>query len=69
MPRRLLKSKAERLLTLSSWLKGSRKSWALKQIIGARLIHPRAEFPPDTVHALKSNDHITVEADGEVTTQ
>lgn len=28
-----------------------------------------AEFPPDTVHALKSNDHITVEADGEVTTQ
>jgi hypothetical protein len=28
-----------------------------------------AEFPKDAVHSLESNDHVTVEADGEVTTQ
>ncbi|OCL05859.1 hypothetical protein AOQ84DRAFT_390585 [Glonium stellatum] len=28
-----------------------------------------AEFPEDSVHALKSNDQITVEADSVVTTQ
>lgn len=27
------------------------------------------EFPPNAVYALKSNNHITVEADGKVTTQ
>jgi tRNA A37 threonylcarbamoyladenosine synthetase subunit TsaC/SUA5/YrdC len=27
------------------------------------------EFPTDTVYTLKSNDQITVEADGKVTTQ
>ncbi|OCK76801.1 hypothetical protein K432DRAFT_428466 [Lepidopterella palustris CBS 459.81] len=28
-----------------------------------------AQFPPDNVHSLKTNDHITVEADSEVKTQ
>ena len=29
----------------------------------------RAEFPEDKVHTLKSNEHVDVEADGEVHTQ
>lgn len=28
-----------------------------------------AEFPADTVHTLQTNDHVTVEDDGEVKTQ
>ncbi|KAF2122350.1 hypothetical protein BDV96DRAFT_640395 [Lophiotrema nucula] len=28
-----------------------------------------AEFPADKVHTLESNEHVTVEADGEVKTQ
>ncbi|KAF2456222.1 hypothetical protein BDY21DRAFT_348269 [Lineolata rhizophorae] len=28
-----------------------------------------AEFPPDAVHTMKTNEHITVEADQEVRTQ
>ncbi|KAF2713112.1 hypothetical protein K504DRAFT_461690 [Pleomassaria siparia CBS 279.74] len=28
-----------------------------------------AEFPKDAVHSLETNDHVTVEADGEVKTQ
>ena len=33
------------------------------------LTDSRAEFPPDKVHTLESNDHVSVEADKEVKTQ
>lgn len=33
------------------------------------LMKKSVEFPPDSVHTFESNDHVTVEKDGEVRTQ